>query len=428
MKDSINVEQLINYLTGFAQRMNKIYNNARLEMVELESFIRVLAMKFGPSVESQQYDAQLNAVPQIEALPLLPDITTKTVFYEPLKFTDKEISMMPKTFRKEFRVDGCTAHIRKRCDDRYKCSYEIRYRRNGYNISVSGRTVEEAKIKFVKKLYEPKIHGQNSTSTKVPTTFNEFALFWFENFHKRKVVSDTYVADLRLFNKHLNNRFGDAKLKDVDAKQIQDLIDRYVADGKGRTAEDLHFKLNQIFKAGVKFGLITHNPVDMIVRQRHEREHGTALTLDEEHRLLSATAGTKYQLMFAVALYTGMRPNEYKTAEIHGDIIVARNSKRKQGKIAFKRIPIIKMLKPYLTGVDVIEWVKLDRIRAVFNEILPNHTLKDLRTTFYTHCVTCDVAESARDEMIGHDSGILKETYTDLPNEFLLQEAQKLVW
>ena len=31
-----------------------------------------------------------------------------------LKFTDKEINQMPKTFRKEFRADGCTARIRKK--------------------------------------------------------------------------------------------------------------------------------------------------------------------------------------------------------------------------------------------------------------------------------------------------------------------------
>ena len=31
-----------------------------------------------------------------------------------LSFTQKEIDKMPKTFKKEFRTDGCTAHIYKR--------------------------------------------------------------------------------------------------------------------------------------------------------------------------------------------------------------------------------------------------------------------------------------------------------------------------
>ena len=46
-----------------------------------------------------------------------------------LEFTIKEISQMPKTFRREFRTDGCTAHVRKRRSGRNSWNYEIRYRR-----------------------------------------------------------------------------------------------------------------------------------------------------------------------------------------------------------------------------------------------------------------------------------------------------------
>ena len=53
-----------------------------------------------------------------------------------LKFTNKEINQMPKAFRKEFRVDGCTARIRKKPSGKSGYIYEIRYRRNGYDIGV----------------------------------------------------------------------------------------------------------------------------------------------------------------------------------------------------------------------------------------------------------------------------------------------------
>ena len=353
---------------------------------------------------------------------------TKTSENGFLKFTQQEISKMPKTFRKEFRAEGCTAHVRKRCDARYRCSYEIRYRRNGYNISVSAPTIEEAKEKFIKKLKTATKQEQTTTTSSIPTTFKEFSLFWFENFHKRKVESKTYKKDFGLFQRHLYNRFDDEPIKKIHAKQIQEVIDEFTIAGKGRTAEDIHCKLNQIFKAAVKFGLIVHNPVDMTVRKKHERKHGLALTLAEEQILLTESAGTRYQLFFAVALYTGMRPNEYKTAEIRGNMIVARNSKRKNGVIAYKRIPIIKMLKPYLDGVTTIKWAAVNRIREKFNLILPDHILKDLRTTFNTHCKTCGVDESARKEMMGHEGDALEDAYTDLPDEFLYQEAEKLVW
>ncbi|MDE6868696.1 MAG: hypothetical protein K2J83_06125, partial [Clostridia bacterium] len=108
-----------------------------------------------------------------------------------LKFTEKEILKMPKPFRKIFRIDGNKAHVRKRADGRYKCSYEIRYAKKPYNkhpISASGATLEIAKARFIEKLnnYIP----QDNTAHTVPKDFHGFAMYWFENFHKRKVAEN----------------------------------------------------------------------------------------------------------------------------------------------------------------------------------------------------------------------------------------------
>ena len=130
--------------------------------------------------------------------------------------------------------------------------------------------------------------------------------------------------------------------------------------------------------------------------------------------------------MFAVALYTGLRPNEYKTARIEGDFIVANNSKRKNSKVELKKIPITPMLKPYLEGVTELKFTRLEQIRNKFNKILPGHKLYDLRTTFYTRCQECGVLPAARDEFVGHSLGELGNTYTDLSDEFLLAEGRKI--
>ena len=344
-----------------------------------------------------------------------------------LKFNDKEISKMPKNFRKEFRIQGCTAHVRKRCDGRYSCSYEIRYRRNGYSISVSAKTIEEAKTKFLQRLNAIENPQSATVKESVPSLFTDFATFWFENFHRRKVVEDTYKNNLRVFRNSLATKFADRQIKSINAKELQDLLDEIIAEGKGKKAEDVYGLIRQIFDAAVRFHLIQHNPADMIIIKKHERKHGVALTIEEEQKLLAAYAGTRFQLMFAVALYTGLRPNEYKSVRIDGDMLIAVNSKRKGGEVAYKRIPVNAMLKPYLEGITTVKWVKLDTIRKKFNAVLPNHKLYDLRTTFYTHCVTCGVAESARDEMVGHSGGKLKDTYTDLPDDYLKQEAAKLI-
>ncbi len=150
------------------------------------------------------------------------------------------------------------------------------------------------------------------------------------------------------------------------------------------------------------------------------------LKMPKQFRKEFRTAGTPYKLMFAVGLYTGLRPNEYKTAIIEDNFIVANNSKRKNGKVELKRIPINPMLKPYLGGVTDIKFVRLEAMRMKLKQILPNHKLYDLRTTFYTRCMECGVAEVAIKKFVGHTLGGLADTYTDLSDTFLLKESEKL--
>ena len=148
--------------------------------------------------------------------------------------------------------------------------------------------------------------------------------------------------------------------------------------------------------------------------------------LDADCKLLESVKGTPQELMFAVALYTGLRPAEYQTATIDGDFIKARNLKRKDGKVEYKKIPISPMLKPYLSGVDKLEFSSVKTIRNQFNRTLPNHKLYDLRTTFYTRCQECGVAEVATKTFVGHALGGMADTYTDLSDDFLKAEGMKL--
>ncbi len=341
-----------------------------------------------------------------------------------LKFTEKEVSKLPMNFRKHFKINNYYVSARKRIRGKNSYSIEIRYRheKDGYNISASGRTVEEAKAKFIEKVNLMELNIANS---KIPTTFEKFAMYYFENFKKRKVAPQTYKNDLQRIYRHIIPVFGDIHLKSITALQCQNFIDQFVDAGKGKTAEELRSLLNQIFKMAVKHGILKTNPIDITFHQKHERQHGSALTVEEEKILLNSTAGTPYQLMFAVALYTGLRPNEYQTARIDGDFIVAVNSKRKNGKVEYKKIPITPMLRPYLDGVTKLEMYTAKAIRVRFNKILPNHIMYDLRTTFYTRCRMCGIADAARDEFVGHSSGVLSDTYTDLPDAYLLKEGSK---
>lgn len=357
-------------------------------------------------------------------------LTTNTEY---LDLTEKEISKMPKQFRKEFRTNGLRAHVRKRTRGN-STSFEIRCRRNGLNISVSGSTLEEAKLRFIRKLEELQSNKGIATPD-IPTTFDKFVIYYFETFRKRKVKPKTYSTYFARLRKHILPCFGSMELKNIPPQMCQELIDRLIDEGKGKTAEEIFSLLNCTFKAAIKHNIITHNPLDIVFHVKHKSVHGTALSIDDEKKLL-AEAPEPYKTIFALSLFTGLRPNELHTAHIVGEMIVAKNSERHGGKEETKRIPITPMLRPYIS--DTIPHIpNLDYVRNVFNETL-NHTHKlyDLRTTFYTRCKMCGVAPAARAEFMGHSivndepelrsSNELDVAYTDLPDDYLIKEGQKL--
>ncbi len=346
-------------------------------------------------------------------------------YSEILIFAEKEILKMPRKFRKDFRCQGITAHVHRRRSGKNNWNYEIRCQINKLKVNVSSNNLEEAKQKFIKRLYEVEIYGDTKAPS-IPSAFDGFAEYYFENFYKRKVKAETLRVGLNQFKNHIKPHFGSIQLKRITPAICQILLDRLDGQGKGKTADDVHSLLNMIFKAAVKHNIIHSNPLDMVFHTKHEHKHGSALTKDEEKQLLLTTAGTPQQLMFAIALYTGMRPNEYETARLEGGFIKAINSKRKNGKIEYKKIPVTPMLKPYIDGVDEIKFSSLRIMRDRFNKIFPTHKLYDLRTTFYTRCQECGVADVARDEFVGHSLGALGNAYTDLSDEFLIREANKL--
>lgn len=173
---------------------------------------------------------------------------------EIFKFTKQEILKMPKQFRKEFRTAGCTAHVLKRRSGKNNWNYMIRYRKNGYNIIASSNNLEEAKRKFIEKLYtadqtqkkqafkdiaEPTQTSQPTEVNGIPTTFEGFTNYYFETFYKRKVCNETYRIAQSNYRNHVLPHFGNAPLSSITANKCQELIDRLVDEDKKRMVHNI---------------------------------------------------------------------------------------------------------------------------------------------------------------------------------------------
>lgn len=298
---------------------------------------------------------------------------------------------------------------------------------NGIKYYVYGRVKDDVKFK-IKYLLKNGIPKKNNSCAfnKVPVTFNSFCKYYFENFRKKIVSEDTFKADMSRFKNYLLPCFGERMIKKISPLDCQNLIEKIQLSGKGKTADEIFSLLSIIFKIAIKHGIIKHNPLDIIFHQTHERKHGKALTKSEEKRFRDALIGSECETALMISLYTGLRPNELRSIRIEDNIIIAINSKRKNRKVEYKRIPISTMLAPYLRSDITIP--SYEKLRLKVKEILPNHILYDLRTTFYSRCKECNISEYAICEFMGHSLGAVANSYTDLSNEYLIKEMQRFTY
>ena len=185
---------------------------------------------------------------------------------------------MPAFFRKEFRLKGGTvAHIRKKENG----SYEIRYRRNGMNISKSAQTLEVAKERFIEALCNAK---SNETSSRI--FFGQYATQWLEVVKKPQVKENT-LEDYRFtLRKYVFPRFGKMRLRDIKPFDVQRLLNDLEKKGVRRGSEGVYVLLRAIFEFAVAENLIPKSPMALIRKPKHETKHGQAFTIEEERILI----------------------------------------------------------------------------------------------------------------------------------------------
>ena len=352
-----------------------------------------------------------------------PDAETSDSENGFVEFTEKEMKQMPKKIKSLIIVNKKRCRLRVRASGANSTTYQIRFRCDGYDITACGKTIELAKANFIEKA--KRAVPKNGSAPSVPTTFHSFATYYFDNFRKEKVAPLTFKHDMERYRAHLQKPLNEKTLSKITPFDCKQIIDAAKNQGKTKTASELYALLSVIFKAAIAHGIIDKSPLVMFSAPMHEHTHGVALSKDEELTLFRETTEPDVRVAFALALYCGLRPNELCTATVQGKFIVAVNSKRHNRKTEYKRIPIIKRLQPFLEN-GIIPFPTPQILRRRIKDVLPNHKLYDLRTTFYTRCQECGVSDRARNEYVGHSAGKLERAYTDLSDEYLLKEAEKL--
>ena len=218
----------------------------------------------------------------------------------------------------------------------------------------------------------------------------------------------------------------------VTEETIQNLIDAVMKDVKPRKYEELRTLFNGIFKYAVASGIIQHNPVALIKFKRAERQTRESLSKDEIIAFLERLKQPRFddirQAMYLLYFF-GLRLCEVDNeAHKEGNFLIARNRKRKNGKIGYKKIPIptqaqelIDLDKP-LTFQTPSKYAQDELIKDLLN----GKPAYCLRHTFATVCQQYVRPDIVDIWMGDSPQRLVGKVYTHFPDEFMYEQMQKV--
>ena len=347
-----------------------------------------------------------------------------------ITFSQKEIFKMDKTFRKEFIANGMVAHVIKRKRGKNAIVYEIRYRRNGFDISATSANLDEAKRRFLKMTMPDELENHRKKNyAGAKNSFRFIANEWLE-FKKDKLNSRTHKNYESYCQRYLYPVLGDMDISVIKTIDINGIMTKV----EGRVYEDLRVVLNSVFKYALASGVITHNPMLLIPFKKAERNNRRAMTEDEVKKMierLNLPEYSDYKRTFLILLFFGLRPCELEDARFEGDFLIARNAKRKNGKIEYKKIPICNQAREMLDLNAPVEALhRTDVLNRIFKRIMEDEEVTQyfLRHTFATVCQQY-VRPDIVDIWMGDSSErLVGRVYTHFPDKFMIEQMQNVVF
>ena len=201
-----------------------------------------------------------------------------------------------------------------------------------------------------------------------------------------------------------------------------------------RTAEKLAALLRCIFDVAADDYKIP-SPMAKVVLPRYQTKKGSALTYEEEAKLVRycrENADNAATDAILALLYFGMRQSELATMRVtDGKWLEIETSKERLGQdVVLRRAPFTPMARKVLPLID-FEKARTTNTRTIastIKRVLPDHHVHELRHTYVSRCKECGVAGEVVSIWVGHSlTGTITSTvYTHYSEEFQLREAEKV--
>ena len=141
---------------------------------------------------------------------------------------------------------------------------------------------------------------------------NDYLNKWLETAARPRLRERTLSDYTEKLNRYVRPAIGGRKLADVRPLDIQTFYGLMQERGlSARTVRYTHAILSSAFKQAIKWHMLARNPCDAVDLPRAERREMQAFSPEEAGRFLKAAKDDEQGIVFAFALATGMRPEEF---------------------------------------------------------------------------------------------------------------------
>jgi integrase len=177
----------------------------------------------------------------------------------------------------------------------------------GHRVSKSFPTQKEARL-WIKKMLDQIDSGLSFPGVRM--TFEEYLRDWLE-FAKASIRPKTWLQYEGILRNHLIPTLGKIRLNELQPIQIQRLYAQKLNQGiSPRTMQLIHGVLRRALVVAQRQGLIGRNPAKAVDPPRYSKGEMKVLTDTQARQLLIAARGKRNELIYHLAVTTGMRQGE----------------------------------------------------------------------------------------------------------------------
>jgi integrase len=142
--------------------------------------------------------------------------------------------------------------------------------------------------------------------------FSEYLDKWLLESAKPRLREATLESYTGLLRTHVRGRLGSLKLSDIKPLDVQKLYNQMTESSLSpRTVRYVHTILKSAFSQAIRWQMLSVNPCDVANLPRQKKTEMKALSPEQAKTFLNVSKSYKHGLIFAFALASGMRPEEY---------------------------------------------------------------------------------------------------------------------